>query len=410
MKKLAPPPERRLPKRISRFYPVLLAFLLLAASCHLQDDPAQRRVHYAEKSKEPIHLGVVWPFSVGADLFREGAGMALDEINQAGGVLGRKLEARFGDDRSSSHDGLVVAQDFAKDPRLLYVIGHCDTHVTQTASLIYQVNSILFITPGTTAFRSSRQGFDLVFNSYHTEEEIIGSLVYYCSRRNYQRIALAFQNTPYGSGLADLFENRAGELGMDIVARLPYDRPDPRVIRHMVETLHETEGVDVLFAAGLLPEIARVIGSMRRWGMTLPIVGVDDLDDDLYVEVAGRAAEGTVVPSSFDLSSPRPEVAAFARSFEVLHGKLPDPWAAQGYDAVNLLAFAIKQAGSSVPAKVAAALSRTRNWVGVTGPHTFNEEREAVGKPLVLKQVRDGKFVFLEEVVPAQPSGIKGKE
>jgi len=410
MKELTPTPEKGLQSRARRFYPGLLAFLLLAASCHLQDDPAQSRVRFAEKSAEAIHIGIVWPFSIGTDLFREGVSMALDEINLAGGILGRKLEARFGDDRSSSHEGLVVAQDFAKDPRLLYVIGHCDRHVTLTTSLIYQVNSILFITPGTTAFRSTRQGFNLVFNSYHTEQEIIGSLAHYCSRLNFQHIALAFQNTPYGSGLADVFEDLAGELGMDIVARLPYDRPDPRVIRRMVATLQELERVDLLFVAGLLPEIAQVVASMRRWGMALPIVGIDDLDDDLYIEVAGTAAEGTVLPSAFDLSSPRPEVSEFARRFEALYDKPPDTWAAQGYDAVNLLAFAIKQAGSAVPDKVAPVLSRTKGWLGVTGSHTFNHEREVVGKPLVLKQVRDGKFVFLEEVVPVENHETAGRE
>jgi len=398
-----PPPPGELPIEGRRLFLRLFALLLLlTASCHLQDDPAQMRARFAEESAEPIRIGIVWPFSMGEDLFREGVTMALDEINRSGGVLGRKLEPRFGDDRSSSHEGLVVAQDFAKDPRLLYVLGHCDTHVTEAASLIYQVNSILFITPGTTAFRSTRQGFNLVFNSYHTREEIIGSLVSYCKRSHYQRIALVFQNTPYGSGLADVFENLAGEADMEVVARLPYDRPDPRVIRQMAASLRESEGADVAFVAGLMPEVAHVVASLRRLGMDLPLVGVDDLDAEEYPEIAGAAAEGTVIPSSFSPSSPRPEAVSFARHFDARYGAPPDSWAAEGYDAVNLLAFAIRQAGSAVPSKVAGVLGKTKGWLGVTGSHSFNALGEVVGKPLVLKQVREGKFVFLEEDVPPQ--------
>lgn len=403
MNESKPLPARKFPTADRRLLALLFAFfVLLAASCHLRDDPVQMRARFAEKSADPIRIGIVWPFSTGKDLYREGVTMALDEVNQSGGVLGRKLEARFRDDRSSTHEGLVVAQDFAKDPRLLYVIGHCDTHVTQAASLIYQVNSILFITPGTTAFRSTRQGFNLVFNTYHTREEIIGTLVSYCKRRHYRRIALVFQNTSYGSGLADVFENLAGEAGMEIVARLPYDRSDPRVIRHMVATLRESEGADAAFVAGLIPEVARVVASLRQWGMTLPLVGTDDLDTEEYPEIAGAAAEGTVLPSSFDPSSPRPEAASFVRDFKARYKTPPDPWAAEGFDAVKLLAFAVRQAGSALPAKVAGVLSKTKGWLGVTGSHSFNDQGEVVGKPLVLEQVRGGKFVFLEEVVPVQ--------
>lgn len=402
-----PSPNGKLSSRGCRFYTGLLAFLLLLTSCNFQDDPVKARIEYAEKGTGAIHLGIVWPFTLAKDLFREGVNMAVGEVNEMGGVLGRKLEVQFGDDRSSSYEGLVVAQDFARDHRLLYVIGHYDAHVILTTSLIYQVNSILFITPGTTGFRSTRRGLGLVFNSYHTEQEIIGSLVGYCERSNYYRMAVAFQNTPYGSGLADIFENRAGERGMEILARLPYDRPDQRVIRHMVEVLNNSERVDALFIAGLMPEIAQVIASLRHLGMNLPIVGIDDLDTELFLEVAGKAAEGTVFPSTFDPGSPRPEVAEFSRRFEALYGKPPDPWAAQGYDAVKLLAFAVRQAGSAVPARVAAVLRRTRGWVGVTGSHTFNEQGEVVGKSLVLKQAKEGQFVFLEEIAPARNVEIK---
>lgn len=378
----------------------LLFGILCAASCHLQDDPSQRRVQFAEKSKEDIHLGIAWPFSLyTADLLREGVSMALDEVNQAGGVLGRKLHAEFRDDHSSSHQGLVVAQEFANDPKMLYVIGHCDLNVTMPASLIYQVNGLLFITPGTAGSKMARRGFGLVFNSYNTEREIYGSLAAYCSRRKAQRIVLVYQNTLSGIEATEAFEERAGELGLDIVARLPYDRPDRRVIRNMVTSLEYVEAPDMVLAVGLMPGVAQVIAGLRQLGVTLPIVGSADLETDQYLEIAGAAAEGTVVPSSFDLSSQRREVWDFARRFEAVYHKPPDAWAAQGYDAVKLLAFAVHQANSAVPTKVAAILSRTRDWPGVTGLHTFNAEGEVEGKPLVLKEVKNGQFVFLEEVV-----------
>lgn len=408
MSELTAHPRRHDLPRGCRFSFLLFTLLLLVASCSLEDDPVQERIRFAERSKEPIHIGIAWPFTMGGDdHFTEGMNMAVEEINQAGGILGRKLEIRLGDDKSSSYEGLVVAQEFAKDPHLLYVMGHCDTHVMLTTSLIYQVNSILFITPGTTSFRTTRRGFNMVFNNYHTEDEIILALTNHCHRQGYQRVALVFENTPYGSGLADFFENRADELGMDTIHRLPFDRPDVRVIRHMVKTLEDADPVDVVFIAGLMPEIGQVVALLRKWGMNLPIVGIDDLDTELYLEVAGPAAEGSVFPSAFDSGSPRPEVADFTKRFQAYCGMIPDVWAAQAYDSLKLLAFAAEKAQSAAPAKVAAALSRTRGWVGATGPHTFNEMGQVTGKPLVLKQVQNGQFVYLEDFLPEEPAQDK---
>ena len=398
----------RKPPRLRRIQSaVCLAFaILLIASCSFQDDPAERRARFAKDGREDIHVGFAWPFSVyTADLFREGVEMALDEVNQAGGVRGRKFRAVFRDDRSSSHEGLVVAQDFAGDPRLLYVIGHCDMNVTLPASLIYQVNGILCITPGTTGSRLARRGFDLVFNSYHTDREISGSLADYCYRQQYRHMVLVYQNTSHGVVLAEAFEERAGELGIDVVARLPYDRPDPRVIRDMAASLQYVETPDAIFVVGLMPGAAQVIAGLRQSGVSLPVMASDDLETDLYPQIAGAAAEGTIVPSSFDRNSPRSEVSDFYRRFETLYHKSPDTWAAQGYDAMKLLAFAVHRAGSAVPTQVAATLRQIKDWPGVAGSYTFNADGEAVGKPVVLKQVVNGQFVYLEEVIPG--SGVR---
>jgi branched-chain amino acid transport system substrate-binding protein len=274
-------------------------------------------------------------------------------------------------------------------------------NVATPASLIYQVNGILFITPGGTSSKLARRGLKLVFNSYPGEHEISDTLVDYCSSRKYQHIAFIYQNTPYGIESTASFEQHAGEKGLDIVARLPYDRPDVRVIRDIVDHFQITEPPDAIFVVGLMPGVAQVIAGIRRLGVTQPILATEDVDDDQYLQIAGSAAEGTVIPSAFPLNSPRPEVADFAQRFQALHHKPPSSWAAQGYDAVKLLAFAVQSANSADPTMVADALRQIRDWPGVTGLHTFNTEGEVVGKTMVLKQVQNGRFVFLEEAASA---------
>ena len=86
----------------------------------------------------------------------------------------------------------------------------------------------------------------------------------------------------------------------------------------------------------------------------------------------------------------------FVRAFQKRYGLLPDVWAAQGYDAVKVLAHAMEEAGTTVPEKVAEVLHSTKDWPGVTGLHTFDENGDVIGKGIVKKRVQNGKFEYLE--------------
>jgi branched-chain amino acid transport system substrate-binding protein len=90
-------------------------------------------------------------------------------------------------------------------------------------------------------------------------------------------------------------------------------------------------------------------------------------------------------------------VKEFDRAFSERYGKRPDAQAAQAYDALKLLAHAIQQAGTTAPSKVSQALRNTRDWIGVTGPHTFNQKGDVVDKPLDLQIVRNRKFELITE-------------
>ncbi len=92
---------------------------------------------------------------------------------------------------------------------------------------------------------------------------------------------------------------------MNTVARLPYDRPNPRVVRDMASSLQRSEAPDALFVADLMPGVARVGGELRRLGPNAPTVEIDNTDTDQYMEIEGEAAEGAAIPSALDLKSPR---------------------------------------------------------------------------------------------------------
>ncbi len=110
------------------------------------------------------------------------------------------------------------------------------------------------------------------------------------------------------------------------------------------------------------------------------------------IQAGGAATEGTVVPVPFHPSESRPEVRRFVAAFQQRYERLPDAGAALGYDAVNLLAHAFREAGTAAPDSVARVLHGVQDWPGLTGSLTFDEKGDLVNRKLIWTVVRNGVF------------------
>lgn len=157
---------------------------------------------------------------------------------------------------------------------------------------------------------------------------------------------------------------------------------------------------DAICIAGETPKAAIIISQARELGIKVPFLGGDGLASSELWKIGGPAAEGTYVISYFHPSDQRPEVVRFKADFQKRYGRDPDVWAAQSYDALKVLAHAIAQAGSTDPAKIADALHQVKDWPGVTGPHTFDEKGDVVGKKAVITVVKNAAFELFEGVTP----------
>ena len=125
----------------------------------------------------------------------------------------------------------------------------------------------------------------------------------------------------------------------------------------------------------------------------MPVFGGDALDMPDLIEQGGALANQTYVVSVYDGESDYPAFRRFHDSYVSAYGKEPDKNSLQGYDAVMLLAGAMQKAGSAEPEKVAAALRAVQDWDGPAGPYSMTERGDITGKDLVVRMVKDGKFV-----------------
>ncbi len=376
-----------------------LCFLVLnaAKSESIRWGAKKIRAEQAELAKGPIVIGVAGGWSSSYLSLLNGINLALEEINSKGGALGRPLEIVLRDDEMTVATGMQIAQEFADNLDMVAVIGHPNSKVSLSTAVIYEYYGLLMLSPLASSPALTRQGRRLVFRNIPTDEADGVILAEYAAKQGYKRVAIYYQQDSYSRGLANIFERRCYELGLSIVDRLPYEFTyKTSDFSTDFELWKRQFDFDAILLAGLLPQAGEIIPLIRRSGITAPILSGGSLDNERLIQQAGDAAEGLVVVSTFDPTAQGEKVAAFVKAYEKRFGSLPNRNAAQGYDALNLLAHVIKEGGSTAPEKMAAILRKTRDWQGVTGAHTFDDNGDVQGKPMVVKIVRGGVFQVIQ--------------
>ena len=387
-----------------------MAVIALLAACARQGSPEDERARAAESDID-ISIAAVWPWQAHADLhFAQGLEMAVDEINDAGGVHGRRISLITADDEQSVNEGRLVAQRLAENPEIMAVIGHLQSYVTVPAAAIYDLAGLVLVAPASTSAELTSKGYRRVFRGTLTDQVIGRDMADFARLRDYRRVAIYYVRSGYGRALANAFEERSNDLNVAVVARQSYDPSQDfsqRIIEPILQEWRQMD-LDAVFLAGQVPVAGRVIAAIRSAGIDVPILGTDAMNSPSLITEGGIAVEGTVVASFFHPVDSRLEVRRFVNDFRARNGHDPDTAGALGYDAVRLLAHAMEFAGSPAPERVAEALHGVRAWNGVTGSFTFDENGDLVGRQPVRLIVRNGEFDFLPSHDQAHEAGLTG--
>ncbi|SFG13126.1 amino acid/amide ABC transporter substrate-binding protein, HAAT family [Desulfotomaculum arcticum] len=345
------------------------------------------------KGQVDIVIGVAWPFSVEDDLFKEGVELAAEQINARGGVNGHKVRLIEKDDQETITGGMNVAQSFTKVPNLTAVIGHSVSFISTATSRIYENAGIVMLSPSSTAPALTKKGYKYIFRNIPSDDEIARQLALYAARQGQRRMVIYYADDSYGIGLANSFEDYARKNGIEIVDRFSY-YADTRDLDR-ISAKWKALDYDGIFVAHFMPDGAQFIADAAKTGVNVPFFAGDAMDTPQLYQVAGKAAEGTVVGTIFNPRDTRPEVKSFIKDFYSKYGKMPTPYAAQGYDAVNLLVEAVKEADSASPSAVAQKLRTFKNVPGVAGSHTFTDNGDDIGDLVVKKMIKNGQFEYI---------------
>lgn len=351
---------------------------------------------------EPIKLGFFMSMTGRDASFGEtslrGAQMAVDELNAAGGVLGRPLELVVADNRSLAGESATAAKKLINRDKVVALIGECASSRSLEAAPVAQTAGVPMVTPASTNPRVTEAG-DCIFRMCFADPFQGEVLATYAHRRlGLRRAALLVDNSaPYSAGLAAAFARTFTALGGEIVARQQYTAGD-RDFRAQLTTLRAA-APDLIFLPSYYVDIGLAAKQARELGITLPFLGGDGYEAPEFLDIGGAALNGTYYSTHFSLENSAPAVRDFVARHQARFHLMPNGLSALTYDAVRLVADALTRAGSTERAAVRAALAATRDFPGITGRTSIDARRDAV-KEAAIMTVRDGRIVFVESIRP----------
>lgn len=385
--------ERRGPARARRLVAVFVV-ALTACGGSGSESASRRSDDSGAATKPPIKVGALLPLSgpnakAGSEML-EAAKLAAEDLNAAGGVLGRRIEIISGDDGCDPQMAADAAENLAATGIIGVAGGFC-SGAALPATAVTDTKGIPFISAFATNPELTERGLPTVFRvAGRDDRQGEFAARFLAGPAEARKLAILHDNTVYAKGLAEHTRtaNDGLKLGLEVVFfdAITQGQPDYRPTL----TAIKASGADTLYFTGYPAEAGLIIRQAKEVAPSLRLTGGDGTTVPTVVEAAGAAAEGFVATTS-PLPGFLPSDDLFTQAYSQRFGRAPGPYSVYEYDAVKVLANAVFWAGSTDPKHIVEALGTTR-YEGLTGDISFDAKGDRETAIYVTAVVRDGRF------------------
>ncbi len=380
------------------------------------------------KKEDVIILGEFGSLTGGTATFgkstQKGIEMALEEINKAGGIEGKLIRIIVEDDQSKPEEAATVVKKLVTQDKVLIVLGEVASSRSLAGAPICQEGKVPMITPSSTNPKVTQVG-DYIFRVCFLDPfqgEVMAKFARNTLKVNKAAILKDIKND-YSVGLAQFFAEIFKNLGGTIISEESYSEGDIDFRAQL--TALKAKNPEVIFIPGYYTEVGLITRQARDLGINVPLIGGDGWDSPRLIEIGGKALENTYYSNHYAPEDPRPEVQKFISDFKAKYNEIPDAMAPLGYDAARIAFDAIKKSGileeknikesynenskakSLMDAvnternreRIRDVIAQTKDFPGVTGVITIDQNRNAKKSAVVLKY-EDGKFKYVETINP----------
>lgn len=343
-----------------------------------------------KKKEETVKIAIAGPMTgpqakMGKD-FRSSVELAVKEWNDRGGVLGKKVELIVGDDQADPKQAVSVANKFVAEG-VSGVVGHFNSSCSIPASDVYNRAGIPMITPASTNPLLTERDYTNVFRVCGRDDQQ-GAVAakFVLEVLKLKKAAILHDKTTYGQGLADEFmKSLGGKVETVYYGGIVQGDKDFKTVL----TTATAKKPELLYFGGIYPEAGLLVKQARELGYDIPFMSGDGSIDPLFIEIAGKASEGSYLTFSPDPKN-IPTAKKFLEEYQAAYGE-PGPYSIYAYDAVNILLAAISEA-KTVEGKAVSEKIHTLGFSGALGSIKFDKRGDVTAPAYVVWVTRDGKF------------------
>lgn len=374
----------------------LIALFLFSFACE------RRGTGGTDGDTGPIRIGYYGDLSGRTSSFgqstKNGVEMAADEINKAGGINGRQIQIVTEDTQGEPNKAATVVTKLINQDRVHALLGEVASSNTLAAAPKAQEAKVPMITPSSTNPAVTQVG-DYIFRVCFIDPfqgEVMARFA--ANNLKAKRAAILYDfNSDYSRGLQQFFKRSFIGLGGEIVTEQSYTQGDRDFSGQL--TAIRSANPDVIYVPGYYGEVGVIANQTRQLGIRSPLLGGDGWDAPQLWQLGGEALNGSYISNHYSVDNPSPILEKFVADYQARFNAVPDALAALGYDAMKVLADAIRRAGTTDRQGLRDAIAQTSSFPGVTGAISLNEERNAV-KPGVVLKLQGGKFVYETTIYP----------
>jgi branched-chain amino acid transport system substrate-binding protein len=345
------------------------------------------------KDSNAVAIGAVFPLSGSVAFYgtesRDGALLAIEEINAAGGLLGKPLTLIAEDDEGLADKSVNAFTKLTTRDKVAFVLGSSTSGATVSMTALAQQAKVVLVSPSATNLNVTDAG-DYIFRACFIDpfQGVVGADFAYDTLKSRRAAVLYDAGADYNTGLADSFKAEFKKLGGQVVADEAYQTGD--VDFNAQVTRIKATNPDIVYLPNYYNDVTLQAKQLRDQGITVALLGGDGWDG--LIDNAGDEALNGFWSAGFASDTTDPRGQTFVKAYQAKFNKPASQFAALGYDAMMLIADGIKAAGTFDTPAVKDAIAKL-NGAYITGNIRFDQHRDPIKGAAILEVVRkDGKL------------------
>lgn len=352
-----------------------------------------------KKGSDELILGLAVPetgaSAYGGGVVKNAVTMAVNEINEAGGIDGKwKIKLVVEDNENEPAKSVTVMEKLVNQDNCHVVISSTASSCVLADMAVTQKAGVAELAPASTAAALTQQGNKYLFRTAATDAINVETLYKYLTETMGKHdIAVLYESNDFGMGAYTLLQDHAAEYGVNIKMAEAYNVGDVDFSVHLTKI--KDANPDAIFVWGHYEEVTLMRKQMKQYNIDIPVMGTG-YNSPKLIEMGGSDVEGVMFSACFTDANPDERVQEFNKKYLELYNEGYDQNAPQAYDTVYLITEAVKRAGKLDREAIRNEIAATKDFDGISGVMSFDENGEII-KDILMVEIRDGKHNLLTE-------------